>query len=211
MLVTLYKIGGVHFRLLGTNVFHVKPKNERFTYASSCCRQNLKYENFTSSFGRLRHNIAPKSVLHVQHDYFSSFNQSNYWFVALSLTLPSSNLKLPSNSKSAGWYDNTNSSWTATHFEVYCYFYFRKRVSSTVRPSRCYSLAKRTINASVRIVSFHFLFSSKFVSYWSMVLCYYNIPVQWWLSFKECSTLNVSVLTRDKILFAHVAIVEMKS
>ena len=72
--------------------FHVKAKNERFTAASSRCRQNLKYENFTSSFERLRQNIAPKSV---QHDYFSSFNQSNYWFVTLSLTLPSSNLKLP--------------------------------------------------------------------------------------------------------------------
>ena len=31
----------------------------------------------------------------MQHDYFSSFNQSNHWFVALSLTLPSSDLKLP--------------------------------------------------------------------------------------------------------------------
>ena len=77
MMVTFYKIGGVHFRLLGTNGFHVKAKNERFTAARSRCRQNLKYENFTSSFGRLRQNIAPKSVPHVQHDYFSSFNQSN--------------------------------------------------------------------------------------------------------------------------------------
>ena len=40
-------------------------------------------------------NIAPKSVPHVQHDHFSSFNQWNHWFVALSLTLPSSDLKLP--------------------------------------------------------------------------------------------------------------------
>ena len=77
MLITLYTIGGVHFRLLSTNGFHVKAKSERFPAASSGCRQNLKYENFTSSFGRLRQNIAPKSVLHVQHDYFSSFNQSN--------------------------------------------------------------------------------------------------------------------------------------
>ena len=74
MLITLYKIGGVHFRLLGTDSFHVKAKNERFTPASSRCRQNLKYENFTSSFGRLRQNNAPKSVPHVQHDYFFSFN-----------------------------------------------------------------------------------------------------------------------------------------
>ena len=49
MLATLYKMGGVHFRLLGTNGFHVKAKNERFTVASSRCRQNLKYENFTLS------------------------------------------------------------------------------------------------------------------------------------------------------------------
>ena len=78
MFITLYKIGEVHFRLLGTNGFHVKAKNERFTAASSCCLQNLIYENFTWSFGRLRQNIAPKSEPHVQHDYFSSFNQSNH-------------------------------------------------------------------------------------------------------------------------------------
>ena len=78
MLVTLYKIGGVHFRLLGTNAFHVKAKSERFTASSSRCCQNLKYENFTSAFGRLRQNIAQKIVAHVQHDYFSSFNQSNH-------------------------------------------------------------------------------------------------------------------------------------
>ena len=45
MLITLYKIGEPHFRLLGTNGFHVKEKSERFTAASSRCRQNLKYEN----------------------------------------------------------------------------------------------------------------------------------------------------------------------
>ena len=64
----MFKIGGVHFHFLGMNGFHVKAKNERFTAASSRCRQNLKYENFMSSFGRLRQNIAPKSV---PHDYFS--------------------------------------------------------------------------------------------------------------------------------------------
>ena len=70
MLVTLYKIGGVHFRLLGTNGFHVKAKNESFTPASLRWRQNLKYEIFTSFFGRLRQKDTPKSVPHVQHDYF---------------------------------------------------------------------------------------------------------------------------------------------
>ena len=66
MLITLYKIGGVHFRLLGTNGFHVKAKNERFTAASSCCNQNLKYENLTSSFGRLRQNIAARLFFFIQ-------------------------------------------------------------------------------------------------------------------------------------------------
>ena len=61
--------------------FYVKAKSERFTAASSRCRQNLKYEKFTSSFGRLRQKIAPKSVPHVQHDYLSSFNQSNHGVV----------------------------------------------------------------------------------------------------------------------------------
>ena len=60
MLETLYKIGEVHFRLLGTNGFHARAKNERFTAAGLRCRQNLKNENFTSSFGRLRQNIATK-------------------------------------------------------------------------------------------------------------------------------------------------------
>ena len=77
MLITLRKIGGVHFRWLGTNGFHVKANNERFTDVNSRCRQNLKYENFTSSFGRLRQKLAPKGVPHVQHD-FSSFNKSNH-------------------------------------------------------------------------------------------------------------------------------------
>ena len=68
MLITLYKIGELHFRLCGTNGFHVKANSERFTVASSRCCQNLKYENFTSSFGRLRQDIAPESVPHVHHD-----------------------------------------------------------------------------------------------------------------------------------------------
>ena len=66
MLVVLYKIGGVHFRLLGTNGFQAEAKNKRFTAAGS-----LKNENFTSSFARLLQNIATKSVRHVQYDYFS--------------------------------------------------------------------------------------------------------------------------------------------
>ena len=46
MLLALFKIDEVHFRLLGTNGFHVKAKNGRFSAAGSRCRQNLKYLNF---------------------------------------------------------------------------------------------------------------------------------------------------------------------
>ena len=53
--------------------------------------------NFTSSFDRLRQKLASKGVWHVQHDYFSSFNQLNHWFMALSLPFPPSFLQLPNN------------------------------------------------------------------------------------------------------------------
>ena len=71
MLATWYEIGKVYFRLLGTSGFHVKAI-ERFTAgARVVVRTAGKYENFMSSFCRLRQKIAPKSVSHVQHDYFS--------------------------------------------------------------------------------------------------------------------------------------------
>ena len=68
-------------------VFHVKVKSERFTAAGSRCRQNLKYESWTTSLGRLRQKIAPKSVPHVQQDYFSSFNQSKSSICGVALAL----------------------------------------------------------------------------------------------------------------------------
>ena len=49
----------MHFSLLGTNGFHVKAKNERFTAGGSRCRQNLKYQN------SLRHLV----------DYFKELHQ----------------------------------------------------------------------------------------------------------------------------------------
>ena len=85
MSVTLYKISDVSFRLLGTNGLDAKAKNEKFNAVGSRCRQNLKYENLTSSFGRLRQKNATKSLPHMQHDYFSSFNRSYHRFVALPL------------------------------------------------------------------------------------------------------------------------------
>ena len=53
MLVTLYEVGKLSFHFLGTNSFHVKAENERFTAAGSRCCENLKYEDVMSSFARL--------------------------------------------------------------------------------------------------------------------------------------------------------------
>ena len=86
-LVTLCKLGKVYFHSLGTNGFHVRAKAEIFSAVGSRYRQNLKSENFTSSLADYDKKIAPKSVLHVQHDHFPSYNQSNHWFVELSSNL----------------------------------------------------------------------------------------------------------------------------
>lgn len=62
--------------------FHAK--NERFIGVLVLLwRQNLKYDNFASSFERPCQKLASKSVLHMQHDYFSSFKQSNCLFLAM--------------------------------------------------------------------------------------------------------------------------------
>ena len=77
VLVTLCEIGEAFFRLFGASGFHVEAENENFPAQGSRCRRNLKYENFTWLFGRLRQNFASKSVPHVQRDCFSLFNQLN--------------------------------------------------------------------------------------------------------------------------------------
>ena len=64
----------------GNNGFLAKAENERSIAADSRCRQNVKFVNFTTSFARLRQRNVPKYVLHVQIDWFSSFNQSHHGF-----------------------------------------------------------------------------------------------------------------------------------
>ena len=44
MLDTFYEVGEVYFRLLGTNGFHLKAENEKFTAVGSLRRHNLKRE-----------------------------------------------------------------------------------------------------------------------------------------------------------------------
>ena len=91
MLVTLHKIDVVHFCLLGANGFHIKAKKKKIY----CCELALSSEisrRRLADYVKTLHQL--KSVLHVQHNYFSSFNQSNHWFVAFSLTLPSSKYEI---------------------------------------------------------------------------------------------------------------------
>ena len=51
--------------------------NERFAVGCGHCRESLKFGNFTS-FGGRHQRILLKCVLHVRHDYFSSFIQSDH-------------------------------------------------------------------------------------------------------------------------------------
>ena len=73
----LYEMGEVsfhlHFKLMKTvtNGFCFKAR-ETFSAEGSRCRQNLKFENFTWLFRRLRQGNKKLE----RHDYFSSFNQT---------------------------------------------------------------------------------------------------------------------------------------
>ena len=55
------KQGKCTFSFFGTNAFHVKAEDEKLIAADLRCRQSLKYENFTSSFGRLCQKLHQKS------------------------------------------------------------------------------------------------------------------------------------------------------
>ena len=54
-LVTSYKIGKVPSRLLGTNGFHAKAKNEILTAAGSRRRQNLKLGSLRNDHGNCKY------------------------------------------------------------------------------------------------------------------------------------------------------------
>ena len=93
MFVTLYKISEFHLHLLDPNGFHAKAKNERFTAMGFHCRQNLKNENFLSSFVQKLHQDAHSMCSTI---IFPHSTNQNHLFVALALALPLPFLKLPS-------------------------------------------------------------------------------------------------------------------
>ena len=75
MLVPLGEMGeAVSIHLSSKNGLHVKVKNERFTAASSLCRQDVAI-NMKDCVEKLN---ALESVPHMKQGYFSLFNQSNH-------------------------------------------------------------------------------------------------------------------------------------
>ena len=103
MLVTLFEIGKVHFPLLGTNGYRVKAKNEISVLRRA--RVDVRISNMNISRRRLADyvKISPKSVPHMQHDYFYPCSQSNHF---VGLTLP---LLLPSSLGSLSKHDGDGS------------------------------------------------------------------------------------------------------
>ena len=66
------------------NGFHAKLNEWKiycWEFALSSEPQKLNFHVFVCGWQRQK--IAPKSVSHVQHDYFSSFSQSNHWFAGV--------------------------------------------------------------------------------------------------------------------------------
>ena len=81
--------------------------------------------NFTLSFGRLRQIIVLKCVPHVQHDYFSSFNQSDHCYLALLLPLPLSLLELPVILRG-----------TSVHDFAYCIYGYTSHIPDKIVPKK---------------------------------------------------------------------------
>ena len=97
-----------YFRLLGTNGFHIKDENERFT---DCCGLALSLEPqiwklHAVIWQTTSKNCTKKRAARAAR-FFSSFGQSYHWFVALTFPFPfqSSFLKLPTTS----WQDRNGS------------------------------------------------------------------------------------------------------
>ena len=80
-LTTLYKIGKEHFSLFGTNVFHVKSREEKI----HCYGLTLSSEPRVLQFHVVIWQTTSKnctkelSMPHVQHNYFSLFNRSSHF------------------------------------------------------------------------------------------------------------------------------------
>ena len=109
LILTSYKIGEVHFRLLGTNGFHVKAKNGRFAAAGSRCRQNHKYEISRRCLADYVRKLQQKRAARAARLFFLFilFNQLNS-------LLPTT----PENNDLIGWIRKNNRAACAARFLV---------------------------------------------------------------------------------------------
>ena len=94
-LVAFYTVENLCLRWTGENAVESNEASERFTVGVHVVVRTLNLEISRYSFRTLRQMIPLKYVPHVQHDYFSSFTQSDHLFIALSLPMPSCLLKVP--------------------------------------------------------------------------------------------------------------------
>ena len=93
-MLAFYIVDKLRYRWTDRSSVELNIENARFTVGCSHCHRNLKFGNFTLSLGKLCQIIVLKCVPHMQHNYFSSFNQSNHCFLASLLLLLLSLLKL---------------------------------------------------------------------------------------------------------------------
>ena len=98
------------FRSLWTsgNVVEFNIENERLSGGVDVVVKTLSLEISRCRLRRLCQRILIKWVPHVQHDYFSSFNQSEHCFLALSLPFRSSLAKTPSLTVESGSLEPVN-------------------------------------------------------------------------------------------------------
>ena len=93
----LNEIGGVSFHLNSTSGFHVKVLNEIYRCLLAFLSEP-QVRKFHDVVWQASSKIAAKNVLHVRHDYFSSFNQSVISFICdVGNAVASSLLKLYNN------------------------------------------------------------------------------------------------------------------
>ena len=77
ILFAFYIVGKIRYKWIGMRDVKLNAGNERFVVLCSTCQQNCKWGNFALLFCRGWHALVHKCVLHVQHAYFHSLDQSN--------------------------------------------------------------------------------------------------------------------------------------
>ena len=122
-MLAFYFVAELREKWTGGSALDLNRENERFTVGFSRGRKTL---NLGISHRRLvdyvKEFYRSACLPHVQHDYFSSFVQSDHCFLALFVLLPSSLLKLDNHSLCIAYYYSQNwkmpINWNGTDIHV---------------------------------------------------------------------------------------------